>query len=198
MPFQITKEIVETRKGPREVVIATPLVAMAVGRDRLELLRASIHASKVDERLVNDVKRVATADSPIMVFRCSGERGSWGLDPELTVREQYELGTLLILSQCANYHAFADAGVALCIHVGLTVDDMRAMKFGSKEAIATLDTSRPWDRLTEWLLRHHVFFFSNEFERFLIHTLPDLVPMLEHRRERLSTLIAHSRNSELE
>ncbi len=170
---------------------------MMVGKGRLEKMRTSLAQSEVDEQLVEDVKRTATEDSPIMVFRCQSERGSWGLDPSLEVREQYELGKLLIQSQVANYHAFADAGVALCIHVGLTVDDMRAMRFGGKETISTLDLTQPYDRLTDWLLRHHVFFFSNAFERFLVQTLPDLVPMLELRRERLSTLIAQSRSSEV-
>ena len=166
---------------------------MLVDRSRLVRLRNSVQPSQVDRLLLRDVARTASDDAPIMIFRCEGPRGSWGLDPELEVSEQYELGTLLVKSQCPNYHAFADAGLALCIHVGLSVEDMRAMRFGAKEAMSALDLSHPADRLTDWLLRHHVFFFSNEFERFLVHTLPDLVPMLEHRRERLSTLIAQSR-----
>lgn len=189
MSFRFEDATIDTRKGERRALVLTPITEMRVGRARLKELRESGRAAEVDGTLI-DRLRFATEKYDCVVFRGRGDdpQSVYRLADTLSVAEQQELTQRLVISQLRCWRTLVELGVTVVVHSefgssalpfrdacrDLADDPERDPSVGAR--VAGID---------EWILRHMIFFFSQNYEATMTTLLPDKLPLIELRREKL-------------
>ncbi len=193
MGFAFEDATIDTRRGPRRALVMAPEAAYLVGRERLEELRRG-GESPIDESVAaHFATRALAGREPyrVVVFRGrhSGRHDwSWRLDERLDAPDLQELCWRLAAKQLTIWRDMLRRGAWVMVHTDLgssaaplrqgvraLIDDPRRLE-GVAPEIQEID---------EWILRHLVFYFSGSFETAMAETLPDKLPLVEARRERL-------------
>lgn len=189
MAFAFEDAVIQTRRGPRNALVMTPREDYNVGRARLEELRAEGTRSPIDLSLVDKVKS-ARDGYRVVIFRgkSAGDTGRWRLDETLDADELQELARRLVLTQLPTWRTLIRAGVWVMVHTDLGSTAL-PMREGSRQLIDDPMRLEGIDdeiaEVDEWLLRHLVFWFSSDHEHAITTTLPDKLPLVELRADKI-------------
>ena len=181
--------MIETRKGPRRALVLTPEADIRVGRERLLALRTGGASGEIDQVLADRV-RFSKVHYDVVVFRGKTEDGaaSYRLDDQLEREQLEELALRLVASQLSCWRSLLELGVSLIVH-----SDFGSSAKPFRDACRSLADTPDRDsgvgarvaNIDEWLLRHLIFYFSQSYEATMSTLLPDKLPLLELRKEKL-------------
>lgn len=126
MGLAFSRVRVDTREGPRSVVLVEPDGDVLIRRDRLDRMRSGELDSTADHTIVRAVEEFGQVDA--VVFRARTERAgdAWRFDDDLSDAEALELAVLFIRAHLALYRRISAAGAVALIGVD----------FGEREAVA--------------------------------------------------------------
>ena len=194
--------LIQTRKGQRRALTVTPSRAFVLGRPRLESLRNGETSNLIEEAIVAKV-RASTKRYDLFVFRACDHDGEarYRLDESLPPNESEELARRLLLSNLRCWRRLLDLEIPLILHTGMGPDrqpfSRAASAITGKPDAFSLnhwgDDAEPkrrygLDDRDLWLLRHVVFFFGQPYRTIAKQVLPEMLPMLDARREKLERL----------
>ena len=187
--MEIRPERVMTHRGERVALVARPTTHVRVGMDRLEELRASLDAGRIDSEILAAAR--AASDPFFLIFRGSDPDGggSYAFEETLDDESADELAFLLVRSQLYTYRRLVAAGVMVLMHVDLEVRDVTCFRDATarlRDELVARDASSPLEQLDVWILSHLTFFFSVSYERVLRDTIPAMMPMIERRVPQLA------------
>jgi hypothetical protein len=126
MGLAFSRVQVETRDGPRSVVLVEPDGDVVIRRDRLERMRAGKLGSTADETITRAVAEFGKIDAVVFRSHTEHEGDAWRFDDDLTDEEARELAGLFIKAHLDLYRKIHAAGA--CALVGVD--------FGEREAVA--------------------------------------------------------------
>lgn len=186
--------LIETRRGPRRALVMYPHARVLVGRERLQALEARGEVSPIDEAVAARLAATKTSDPyRVVIFQGRNPQepeSNWRLDSGLDLGETRRLSLLLAASQLATWRRMLEHGVWLMVHtdLGASAAPLRA---GARELISDPIRREGVDpaiaEIDEWILQHLIFFSSGSCETALTQTLPDKLPLVEMRAERLES-----------
>lgn len=203
---------VETRKGPRRVLIATPKKRSVLDRKRLDALRAGAGSSRLNAAMRNELqRRVDERDvvyDAILFEAGSGQGQRWGFAEDITEEEIVEFGELMIRSQLETFRQVAELGVAVLAGVEFNDQELFAYDKGARrlaerleQAVAEnaergVDPSEDEDvakaRLHLWLLDHFAIWSNASADDFIEQRLPDTLVSSERLRRKLGRMLSSS------
>lgn len=174
--LQITRLVVATKRGPRQVIVATPTQTIVSTRARLEQMRAGEFGSVFDEALVS-----AVVSSPqrvhAIVFRAKDDTGlgSWRFEPGLSASETVELAYLFVRSHILLFRRLVDHGVVLLVGVEFGPTELAAYREGTERLASELEHTMnepdlsaaqraSWDL---WLTERQAYWTSISFADYL-------------------------------
>ena len=142
----------------------------------------------------------------VVIFRGSNDDGTarWGFDPSLDAHEADALAVELLRGMVIVYGQFFECGICVHAHAEWAPREARAFRHANNVLIEelareldTLDPDSPRHREAElelWTLRNLTFFFTLGFTTLVNSVLPEKLPMLEMRidrvRQRLSASVS--------
>jgi hypothetical protein len=187
--FRFEDALIETRKGERRALVFTPLEEFRVGAGRLTELRANPQRGEIDRRIIDRV-RFSKTDYDVVIFRgkSADGKGIYRIDDRLSEGETAELTRMLVLTQLQCWRSLLALGVPLMVHsdFGSSALPFRtACRELADDPDRDSEASARVAAIDEWILRHLVFFFSQSYEATITTLLPDKLPLLELRREKL-------------
>lgn len=186
---------IETRRGPRKAMVVTPTEHVRVGRERLENPRGR-EMSDVDRQLLEQMQRREGRVTAV-IFRGRDDHGagSWGFDPSLDAHESDALALELLRGMVLVYRSFVESGVCVHAHADWGPAEARAFRVANASLVGELGEQlargglRPVQRreaeVELWTLRNLTFFFTLGYRTLVRSVLPEKLPMLEQRTDRL-------------
>jgi len=193
--FDIGEVAIETRRGPRHAMVVTPRTHVRVGRERLENPRGR-EMSEVD-RLLLEQMHAREGRICVVIFRGRNDEGSasWGFEEDLDSHQANDLALDLLRGMVLVYRSFFEAGVCVHAHADWGPVEARAFRDANGVLIGELGEKLQMETLTPvvrrqaelelWTLRNLTFFFTLGFSTLVGSVLPEKLPLLEMRTERL-------------
>jgi hypothetical protein len=188
---------VETKKGLRRVLVATPTEEIRLGRERLAQMQAGELDSALDDALV---AVVAGADRPFhgVVFRSEGEEpgASWSFHEELSEEEGTQMARLFVRSHVAVFRRLAEHAVALLVGVDFGVVEVAAYRRGTDALAAELEqalvgpdaSAAEQARLDLWLAERQAYWSATPYTEYVAEQLADALVAAERQLARFRRL----------
>ncbi len=152
--------------------------------------------SDVDRHLLEQMRqREGRVNAVVFRGRDDVGDGSWGFDPALDAHEADALALELLRGMVLVYRAFVESGVCVHAHADWGPAEARAFRVANGTLVAELGQQLEHGQLGPvqrreaevelWTLRNLTFFFTLGFRTLVRSVLPEKLPMLETRTERL-------------
>ena len=189
---RFAEQTVETRRGPRGVLVVEPTLRFSLGKDDLKRLSAQEGMSQMDRDIAQAVKqRAGRVHAMLFRGKASGGEGSWDFDSLLDDETSGELGYHLVRTQLGTYRRLLAAGVLLNVHCDFSTRIAHPMQRGAERLVAELEANPGVVAAVDrWILQHLTFFFSLSAEKVLSTILPDKLPMFEQRLPHIRDMVA--------
>lgn len=198
--FDLSPFELETPRGPRRAIVATPARHMRLSLDDLSQRR--VESDQTDDEFARALR--LSPDARLMIFRGRDESGagSWGVAEDASESEAADLGELMVRRYLPIWRSLAASGLVLLVHLELDERTREGLEAGRRIVMRELrlksrtegtladEVEEALTRLDLWILKHLTFFFGLSFERATRTTLPDMMPMLEQRDVSLRRLLA--------
>jgi hypothetical protein len=167
-------------------------------------LRNGETSNLIEEAIVAKV-RASKSRYDLFVFRACDHDGEprYRLDESFPPNESDELARRLLLSNLRCWRRLLALEVPLILHTGMGPDRQPFQRAassltGQPDAFSLNhwgDDSEPKSKyeledMDLWLLRHVVLFFGQPYRTVAKQVLPEMLPMLDARREKLERLTA--------
>ena len=194
--------LIQTRKGPRRALTVTPTRPFVLGRTRLASLRGGETDNLIEEAIVTHVRH-SKHTYDLFIFRACSHEGEprYRLDEGLPPNEADELARRLLLSNLTCWRRLLDLEIPLILHTGMG-PDRRPFQAATRKITGQPNafSMNHWgddevpkelyglDDRDLWLLRHVVFFFGQTYRVVAKQVLPEMLPMMDARREKLMRL----------
>lgn len=203
MAFDFSERWIDTIRGPRLALIATPNEPLVFTRDRAQLLRRDPGMSDLDREIVSQVD-ARRGKLHVFVFRGQAPdgRGRWAIDPEATVAQTADMGAVVMRSQLPVWRHFLLSGVFLTAHLDWGKREAAACQSGLRDLADELgamaerhelqardDEVARLTRLDLWITRNLAVFLGGDYERVFEVVLPQRLGMLAPRLARIQGLI---------
>jgi hypothetical protein len=203
MAFDFHERVIDTIRGPRLALIATPNEDLVFTRERAEVVRRDPGMSDLDREIVEQVD-ARRGKLHVFVFRGSAPdgKGSWTIDANATPAQTADMGNVVMRSQVPVWRYFLLSGVFLNAHVGWGPREAKACQAGLRDLADELgamaerhemqardDELARLTRLDLWITRNLAIFLGGDFERVFDLVLPQRLGMLAPRLPRIQKLI---------
>lgn len=129
MGLAFTRVQVETRDGPRSVVLVEPDGPVVIRRDRLERMRGGKLGSTADDTITRAVAEFGKIDAVVFRARTGRDGDTWRFDDDLTDEEARELAGLFIKAHLQLYRKIHEAGA--CALIGVDFGEREAMAYAA-------------------------------------------------------------------
>lgn len=203
MAFEFSERMIDTIRGPRLALIATPNEHLVFTRHRAETVRRDPGMSDLDREIVEQVD-ARRGKLHVFVFRGRSPDGggSWSIDPEATPAQTADMGNVVMRSQLPVWRHFLLSGVFLNVHLGWGAREATACQAGLRDLADELgamaeryemqardDELARLTRLDLWITRNLAIFLGGDHERAFDLVLPQRLGMLAPRLPRIQALI---------
>lgn len=200
---------VETRRGPRKVLVARPTRRSSLDRKRLEALRAGDFSSRLNDAIFDELARRTGGEKvpydAILFEAGAGQGKRWGFAEDISEEEIVEFGELMIRSQLRMFEQVAERGVAVLAGVEFGERELIAYDRGARRLASRLEQTvaehaergvDPHDnedvaraRLHLWLLDHFAIWSDASADEFIEQRLPETLVSSERIRRKLSRML---------
>jgi hypothetical protein len=200
MPLVFTEREVETTRGVRRALLATPSSPLIYTRLRAKQMRLAAGLSEVDEEILSALDAQAT---PVDLFVFRGgddETGSWRFADDFDETTAAVAATDLFQAHLQLYRQMLKRGVILTAYSDWPERELMAFRAGADALAARitrrLDGSRDTEEqvlhlleLDQWILRNFVTFVHSDLESALGQALPAKLGMVLGRVDRARSLL---------
>lgn len=195
VPFTASTVTLQTAAGERTALVFTPTVEIMASKapepGRLgSIERWVIDAGRnaVEEKLATVCIFRARADDGIGVYRFSEDLGA--LTPT-------DLAEQMLAAQMLVYREMVQMGVCLFVHTEFGYTETEAFEGASSRLQASLrpraDDGDVEAEVDLWILQNLVFFFTVRFQGLTTSILPEKLPLMEKRMERIRRMAVRAR-----
>ncbi len=187
-----------TDVGPRQALVLTPGTDIIVS----ELPAPSQHGrlSATDRQIVEAARQtVPQFHATVCIFRgrAPGGDGRYRFAPGISEEQALRLASAMLTGQVLVYREMVRLGVCLFIHTDFGPLEVEAYRSAVDQLADALEprtvgsgVEARRSRLDLWMLRNLIFFFSLGFDKFVATILPDKLPLMEKRMERIRRMAA--------
>jgi len=135
------------------------------------------------------------AGASVCIFRARADAGPgrYGFCPLLSDAQAVELASALLVGALPVYREMVRLGICLLVYAELGADEAAAFREGARAVCARLEARIECSAQAEvdlWILQNLVFFFTTSFESLSTSVLPEKLPMMETRMERVRRMVA--------
>lgn len=185
-----------TSIGDRRALVLTPTRSISL----VEPPEVSGQLSDAD-RWILDTARYAVEEelASFCIFRGRDETtgGAYGFAEALSEDDAAEVATAMLQGQILVYREMVRLGLCLIVHTDFGYAEAAAFRTAIDRLLTQLEPKASGDdlearraRLDQWILQNLVFFFTGSFETLASTILPDKLPMMEKRMERIRRMAA--------
>lgn len=190
---------IQTKNGPRTVLVVTPRVHLLLGQERLAQLRGDTRPGALDDTLYLRVKSLAAPPS-VVVFRARSDdgTGSWGFDPQLPDTQARELAKRLARTHVESHRRLFAAGVLAVVHTDYGPREAELFRTAEGElaqeeeerAKNETGTASALAQLNIWTLRTLSFTYTLRAQKVIADLLPSTIAMLEQTAPMVKEMLA--------
>ena len=117
--------------------------------------------------------------------------GSYRFSARLSESEATDLAETMLAGQLLVYREMVKVGVTLFVHSEFGCLEAEAYRAAAERHIAALRCDDdPQSEVDLWILQNLVFYFTTSFESLATAVLPEKLPMMEKRMERIRRMAA--------
>lgn len=195
VPFTASTVTLQTVVGERTALVLTPIVEITAskppdpgGPGSIERWVIDAARNAVEEKLATVCIFRARADDGVGAYRFSRDLGS--LTPT-------DLAEQMLAAQMFVYREMVQIGVCLFVHTEFGYTETEAFEGASRRLQASLgpraDDGDVEAEVDLWILQNLVFFFTVRFQGLTTSVLPDKLPLMERRMERIRRMAVRAR-----
>ncbi|MCR9162071.1 MAG: hypothetical protein ACE37F_28445 [Nannocystaceae bacterium] len=182
-PLSCEMLTLQTASGERRALVLTPTVEVYLSSTP----NVAGELSPADRWILERARWAAgTGGATVCMFRGEGPNGCYRFEPSLGLASATALAEEMLLGQLRAYREMVQLGMCLFVHAGFGHLETEAFRE------ATAAVARSLQRLggataevDRWILQNLLFFFTASFEALVGKVLPEKLPMMEKRMDRV-------------
>ncbi len=193
MPLDFDTLQLTTGVGPRQALVLTPRSDIIVADPPPPGQQGEL--TPTDRRVIEAARQtVQQTGATVCIFRgrAPGGDGAYRFAPDISEGQALRLAKSMLAGQLLVYREMVRLGVCLFIHTDFGPIEVEAFRSSVDLVAEELEALTEGDsaeahraRLDLWMLRNLIFFFSLGFDKFVATILPDKLPLMEKRMERI-------------
>lgn len=190
VPLACATLSIDTSQGERTALVLTPTQAVVV--ERAPAQRGKLSA--IDDWIIAAARKAAEQKlATVCIYRARADvgPGCYRFSGRLQEAEVADLAETMLGGQLLIYRELVRMGVCLFVHSEFGYAEAEAYRVATERHIAALrlqDDAQ--SELDLWILQNLVFFFTSSFESLATTVLPEKLPMMEKRMERIRRMAA--------
>ena len=190
---------VQTKHGPRRVLVVTPVGEIRLGRERLAQMRAGDLESDLDDAIVHTCASEADGIHAV-VFRATGDEATdtWRFADDLSDEEAADMARLFVCTHVALFRRLAGSGVVLVVGVDFAPRELAAYTRGTEVLATELErrlrgpdaAAAKQARLDLWLAERQAYWTATPYAEYVERKLADALVAAHRQLARFEKLQA--------
>lgn len=192
LPFEFNEYVVTQNPEPTRALVMTPAHEMVFGRERISQASQSSTLSPVERRMVERIEQRTPETSLLILDASPGGENLWRFDPSFTTEELEAVGAAFVSALLPFYRRVAAAGIVSFAHVGWNPSDLIPVRTGVRSLVdgaSQSDQDPDLAALDQWIAKNLVLYSSLSREHFTKTLLPEHIPLLARRHDRVRELV---------
>ncbi len=184
MPLTCESLAMQTTMGERWALVLTPTTELLLSSP--PNLRGEL--SDADRWILGHAEHAArTRGASVCILRGEGPRGGcYRFDAGLDRERAAALAEAMLEGQLLAYREMVRLGMCLFVHADFGYREAEAFRDATDAVARALERrTGPEAEVDLWILQNLVFFFTVSFENLVTTVLPDKLPMMEKRMDRV-------------
>lgn len=190
VPLACATLSLETAIGERTALVLTPTQEVVV--EQAPAQRGQLSA--IDHWIIQAAQRAAEQKlATVCIYRARADTGPghYRFSSRLTEAGAADLAETMLGGQLLVYREMVKMGVSLFVHSEFGRVEAQAYRVAAQRHIEALrGHDDPQSEVDLWILQNLVFYFTSSFESLASTLLPEKLPMMEKRMERIRRMAA--------